>query len=119
MAQEWEFPEVLELAIRELSKIEIPLIRRIGIYQDLRLDQKYLLPFYAKLCTRKQGLNQQEAAVIGLETTVTVFLARERLRDQLSNGATSLQFAGFKDSDVMAALMAALVATPRKVPNSE
>ncbi|KAG6885558.1 hypothetical protein C0993_012801 [Termitomyces sp. T159_Od127] len=105
LAQKWEFPEVLELAIRELSRIDMSLIRRIAIYQHLNIDRSHLLPMYAELCRRPQALTLQESKVIGLETTVLIANVRERLRAPPANGGMSPLPVGIEDDDVKAAVI--------------
>ncbi|KAH0581877.1 hypothetical protein J132_11255 [Termitomyces sp. J132] len=109
VAQKWEFSQVLELALRELEKIEIPLISRIALYQRFDIDRSHLLPLYGKLCTRPKALDYQESNAIGLATTVVIFNARERLRARPLKDGKSLLPAEFQDSEVYMVLTDLLV----------
>ncbi|KAG6861055.1 hypothetical protein C0995_004556 [Termitomyces sp. Mi166 len=108
LSQRWGFSEVHNLAIRELDKINIPLISRIVLYQRFELDQNHLLPWYAELCKRPRALNNEESEAIGLATAVLIFKARECLWARSSDGDTSPLPNGLQDDDVHAILVTLL-----------
>ncbi|KAG6872585.1 hypothetical protein C0995_008652 [Termitomyces sp. Mi166 len=116
LAQKWEFPQVHDLAIRELEKMDISLISRIVLYHRLKLEGTHLLPLYGMLCKRPQALNTQECKAIGLATTVLIFNARERLRARPSDGGMSPLPDELQDDDVHATLMALLGGTAPPAP---
>ena len=80
LSHEYEFPEVKRLAIRELERFEIEIAERIALYQEQAVDPLYIAPFYVKLCMRDEGPTDQEAATMGIKTSVIIYRARERLR---------------------------------------
>lgn len=85
--------------------MDMPLISRIRLYQQLKINQKHLLPLYSKLSTRPQGLTKRESEAIGLTTTVLIFNARERLRATPSTNGLSPLPAGLDDGDAEAVLV--------------
>lgn len=87
LAQEWGFDEVQNLVIRELERLDFPVIDRIALYHRFRVDINILLPLYTALCSRDEPLDEAESEILGMKTTVLLFRARERLRAQPSNGS--------------------------------
>ncbi|KAK0454519.1 hypothetical protein EV421DRAFT_1757269 [Armillaria borealis] len=85
-AYDWSFPEVKALAIRELERKTINLVDRIILYQECKIDPSLLVPLYAKLCSRDEPLSTEESVRLGVETTVRIFQARERLRSSSLDG---------------------------------
>lgn len=81
LATRLEFPGVKELAIRELQKKEdIPTVERLIIYQSYKVDDKYVLPLYGKLCAQDEPLSVEEAEKLGARATALIFRTREMLR---------------------------------------
>ncbi|PBK86875.1 hypothetical protein ARMGADRAFT_1085994 [Armillaria gallica] len=89
LAYDWSFPEVKALAIRELERKTINLVERIILYQECKVDQSLLVPLFAKLCSRDDPLSTEESVRLGVETTVRIFQARERLRSSSLDGLKS------------------------------
>ncbi len=89
LAYDWSFPEVKALAIRELERKTINLVERIILYQECKVDQSLLVPLFAKLCSRDEPLSTEESLRLGVETTVRIFQARERLRSSSLDGLKS------------------------------
>ena len=79
-SHEYQFPEVKQLAIRELEGFEMPIADRIVLYQAHSIDPSYLVPLYVKLCMRDEGPTDDETAIMGIKTSLIIFRARERLR---------------------------------------
>ncbi|RDB25167.1 hypothetical protein Hypma_007980 [Hypsizygus marmoreus] len=100
LAERWEFGEVKNLAIRELEKQTIPVIDRIVLYQKFEVDNAFLVPLYAILCSRPEALDRDESKALGMETTVLIFQTRERLRAQPSDGGRSPLPPGLDSDDV-------------------
>ncbi|TFK45107.1 hypothetical protein BDQ12DRAFT_48490 [Crucibulum laeve] len=82
LAHDWRFPEVKNLAIRELQKVEMDTVQRMDLYQKCNVDPVYLLPLYAEMCSREEPPTQDESNILGMETTFNIFRARERVRAQ-------------------------------------
>lgn len=80
LANEYEFPEVKRLAIRELEEFDIPIAERMVLYQTHAVDPVYLVPLYVKLCMRDEGPSDEETEIMGMKTSLIIFRARERLR---------------------------------------
>ncbi|KAJ3820656.1 hypothetical protein F5880DRAFT_930044 [Lentinula raphanica] len=86
----WDFPNVKELAIRELEKLEIPLVDRIVLYQDHQVDAELRLPLYVELASREATLDHDESTRLGFRTAIVIFQARERLRSLAAGGKSPL-----------------------------
>jgi hypothetical protein len=80
LAVRWEFPQVKDLAVRELEKKEIPDSKRIKLYHANKVDKNILIPRYAALCEREAPLTIEEAEDIGMITTVLIARGREEAR---------------------------------------
>ena len=53
LAQEWDFEQVKELAVRELNKLR--LLDLLALYQEHQVDPRHLVPLYAELCAKDAG----------------------------------------------------------------
>ena len=93
LAYRWSFPEVKALAINALEGISISLVDRIGLYQKYNVAEEIIYPHYAALCARPQPITLEETEILGVPTTLMIFLIRERLLSQ-SNGRTVDRFDG-------------------------
>jgi len=80
LAHRWSFPEVKNLAVREMEKIEFPVIDRIVTYHANEVDRNLLIPRYAALCEREDPLTLPEGMSLGMETTLMIARAREYAR---------------------------------------
>ncbi|KAJ7580152.1 hypothetical protein C8J56DRAFT_834130 [Mycena floridula] len=80
LAFRWEFPEVQNLAVRELEKLDVDDITRIVIYQKYNVDRTFLIPRYASLCQREATISLEEGMKLGMETTLNIVRARECAR---------------------------------------
>jgi hypothetical protein len=92
LAVRWEFPEVKNLAIRELEKKEMPLSKRIKLYHANYVDRNILIPYYAALCEREAHLTLEEGEDIGMETVLMIAAGRQEVRAQplASGGRTPM-----------------------------
>jgi len=79
LAHCWLFPEVKALAIQALESIPIPLVERIGLYQQNHIPDGVTNPHYAALCARQELLTIEETEILGMTTTLMIFSVRERL----------------------------------------
>ena len=88
LAHRWDFPIVKSFALRELKRREreVPLARRICLYQDYGAPPEYLVPLYGELCARDLTPTEEEAAELGFERTYRIFKARELLRSPVKAG---------------------------------
>ena len=87
LSDRWLFPEVKELAIRELQKQDMTHVKRITLYHDFGVDRTLLIPDYAALCEREQPLTLDEGLNLGMETTLMVAWGREAaLSNRLADG---------------------------------
>lgn len=90
LAHRWAFPEVKNLAIRELEKKDLPDVKRIKLYHDNHVDRTFLIPRYAALCERSAPLTLAEGRDLGIETTLMIARGREEARaSRTASGARS------------------------------
>lgn len=67
----------------------IDLVDRIVLYKAYDVGAEFINPLYAALCARDEPLNQAESQKLGVETTVLIFQARERLRSREQDNVKS------------------------------
>ncbi|KAF6750263.1 hypothetical protein DFP72DRAFT_818034 [Ephemerocybe angulata] len=98
LAHRWDFPVVKDFAIRELRRREdeVPLVRRIRLYQEYDAPAEFLVPLYAELCAREWSPTDNEVEELGYEQMYYVMKARETLRSTggispLPSGMTQLE----------------------------
>ncbi|KAJ3505317.1 hypothetical protein NLJ89_g7484 [Agrocybe chaxingu] len=107
LANKWSFPEVKELAVRELQKKpEIDLVNRVVLYRKFNVHPRHVVPLYAQLCSRPIPLSEQESNILGLEATLLIMTAREKLRSNPSDGGLSPLPRGTEENDIIRALKA-------------
>jgi hypothetical protein len=101
LANKLQFKEVKELAIRELHmKRDLPLVEKMALYQHHQVDQRHLVPLFAELVSRDTALTLEESKILGPESTVLVYTARERVRSPPSDGDRSPLPSDVEQSDV-------------------
>ncbi|KAF7373473.1 hypothetical protein MSAN_00557000 [Mycena sanguinolenta] len=72
LGHEWQFPEVIKLAVRELEKMPMPVVDRIALYQEHKVAEDLLIPHYAALCTRGCALDLDESERLGMPSVVLI-----------------------------------------------
>ncbi|KAJ7270856.1 hypothetical protein C8J57DRAFT_293239 [Mycena rebaudengoi] len=70
LAHDWEFGEIVKLAVRELEKNAMSVVERIVLYQAHHVPEDILVPHYAALCARDVPLDLDEAERLGMTTVV-------------------------------------------------
>lgn len=109
LANKWNFEEVKELAVRELhKKKELSIVERMALYERYKVNKRHLVPLYAALCQRDYPLTLDEATILGLESTILVNTARERLRSKPSDEGRSPLPEGLEDEDVFRTIEASM-----------
>ncbi|EGO26427.1 hypothetical protein SERLADRAFT_414470 [Serpula lacrymans var. lacrymans S7.9] len=78
LANRWEFPEVKDLAVRELEKIKIDPVDKIALYTHHKIDHSFLIPSYAEISKRSGPPTLEQAHKLGMETLLRIHKARER-----------------------------------------
>ncbi|PBK82775.1 hypothetical protein ARMGADRAFT_684840 [Armillaria gallica] len=101
IACKWSFPEVRALAIKELERKTMTLVDPIVLYENYRDDPSVLALLYAKLCSRDKPPTMEQSMCLGIETTVRIFHARERLRSSSIDGLMSPLPDGIDLADVI------------------
>ena len=105
LADQWDFPQVKELAVRELhKKPELDLIHKMALYNKYKVDPLHLVPLYAELCARPFPLSLHESETLGFEACVIINTARERLRAKPSDEGMSPLPSHLEESDVYRAI---------------
>lgn len=119
LANEWSFVEVKNLAVRELEKLEIDPIEKVYIYHRFNISRGYLVVSYASIVTRQGPLTLTEGRKLGLDTSLKIAEARERLRSQVSerNGVRSPMPDDFDPKDVDT-IVRELFEVPTRPPNN-
>jgi hypothetical protein len=80
LSHRWAFPEVKDLAVRELERQSMGDVDRVVVYQDNDVNKNLLIPCYAALCERDEPLTAQEGRRMGIETSLTIAHLREMAR---------------------------------------
>lgn len=107
LADKWDFPQVKELAVRELhKKPELELVTKMALYQKYKVDPRHLVPLYAELCSRDTPLTLEESEILGFKVCVAINTARERLRAKPSDGGRCPLPEGLEEGDVFRAIEA-------------
>ena len=83
LAQKWEFIGIKELALGQLQMKHLPVVERVIIYQDYDAGEALLLPLYAEIAMADEPPTREQFARLGIETTTSIFFARERIRSPL------------------------------------
>lgn len=84
LSNRWSFPEVKDLAVRELQKKPLSPVERIELYHRNFVDRNLLINDYIELCQRESPLTLKEGLDLGLETTLTIARTREEIRSPRS-----------------------------------
>ncbi|KAG2136384.1 uncharacterized protein EDB93DRAFT_1091806 [Suillus bovinus] len=92
----WQFPEIKQLAIDELQKLNIEPVEKITIYDKYQIDRSLLLSAYKFLCKRASHISEEEGERLRMPTVLRIYEARERayggpaenrIRNPISAGA--------------------------------
>ncbi|PFH46570.1 hypothetical protein AMATHDRAFT_199284, partial [Amanita thiersii Skay4041] len=105
LAHRWKFPEVKELAVRELELLAEPDIDRICTYHECDVDRNLLIPRYAALCEREDPLTVPEGFRLGMETVLMIARARESARGNLTPSGIRSPTAAHIEEDEMSGLI--------------
>lgn len=76
----WECPEICEVAVSYINRINMETIHRIDLYQEYRVERRHILPFYLELARREEMLGREEFRVLDVDTLFSIVRAREMLR---------------------------------------
>ncbi|KAJ6554018.1 hypothetical protein DFH09DRAFT_1166470 [Mycena vulgaris] len=79
LATRWKFTAIRELALRELSGLAMDAVERIELAQRFRVRRAWAWGAYVEVCGRAHALDVIEGRQLGIETTVKVAFAREKL----------------------------------------
>jgi len=79
LATKWEFGDIRELAIKQLSECKIEPIDKIVFKHKYGIQRQWAYRAYIELCSRRLPLTPAEAKQLGIETSMLIAEARERL----------------------------------------
>jgi len=80
LATRWKFPDIRELAIRELGAFEsLDAVEKIELQHRYHIKRQWAYGAYVALCSRPHALDVIEGRQLGIETTVNIAFAREKL----------------------------------------
>ncbi|KAJ7605610.1 hypothetical protein DFH06DRAFT_1113028 [Mycena polygramma] len=79
LATRWKFADIRELAIRELGTFELDPVEKIELAHRYHLKRQWAYGAYVALCARPHALDIIEGRQLGIETTVNIAFAREKL----------------------------------------
>ncbi|KAG9312168.1 hypothetical protein JVU11DRAFT_7459 [Chiua virens] len=79
LATKWEFPEIRNLAIRQLERLDIEPVEKVFIYKCYDVSSELLLPSYVSLCRRKSLPSPEEGRILTMETILRLASAREQV----------------------------------------
>lgn len=76
LATRWKFPNVRDLAVRQLQKLDMKPVERIITYDKYNLDKSLLLPAYTLLC-KQPSRSVEDGKQLGMPTVLKISEARE------------------------------------------
>ncbi|KAJ7802667.1 hypothetical protein B0H14DRAFT_2464125 [Mycena olivaceomarginata] len=79
LASRWKFADIRDLAIRELGAFEMEPVEKIELQHRYHIKRQWAYGAYVALCSRPHALDVIEGRQLGIETTVNVAFAREKL----------------------------------------
>ncbi|KAJ7058092.1 hypothetical protein C8F01DRAFT_1149519 [Mycena amicta] len=79
LSTKFSLSDVRDLAIRELGKLSLDPVEKIALQQTYTIDKKWAADAFVALCTRGPPLEVEEGKKLGIEMTVQVAGAREKL----------------------------------------
>ncbi|KAG2123617.1 hypothetical protein BD769DRAFT_1469530 [Suillus cothurnatus] len=101
LSTKWQFPEMKELAVDELQKLDIEPIEKITTYDRYNIDKSLLLPAYKHLCKRASRMSAEEGARLKMPTILGIHEARERaIRSAAESGCRSPTSADAGDEEL-------------------
>ncbi|KIL00859.1 hypothetical protein PAXRUDRAFT_29486 [Paxillus rubicundulus Ve08.2h10] len=114
LANRWSFPEVRQLAIRQLEDLQMQPVEKIDTYKKYNVDNDLLLPSYMALCRSPTLPSPSDGEVLTMETVLKLANARERsLLSAAASGCVSPTSASASD-EVLERIVADLFGlTPR------
>jgi len=79
LATQWEFPEIRNLAIRQLERLNLQPIEKIALYKQYKVNHNLLLPSYMLLCRNGKLPSHEEGKRLSLDTVLRIASAREKI----------------------------------------
>ncbi|KAF9228491.1 hypothetical protein BS17DRAFT_805941 [Gyrodon lividus] len=114
LASRWEFPEVRQLAIRQLEDLPLLPVEKIVTYREHNVDTHLLLPSYMALCKSTTPLSLSDARLLTMETVIKLIEARERaLLHAAASGHESPTSADAPDEVMHSIITELFVLTPQ------
>ncbi|KAJ8586626.1 hypothetical protein M405DRAFT_743285, partial [Rhizopogon salebrosus TDB-379] len=100
LATRWKFPNVRDLAVRQLQKLDMKPVERIITYYKYNLDQTLLLPAFTLLC-KQSSRSVEDGEQLGMPTVLKISEARESAqRVAAEQGCSSPTSADVADEEI-------------------
>ncbi|KAG2139233.1 hypothetical protein DEU56DRAFT_735645 [Suillus clintonianus] len=101
LATRWRFPSVVDLAVRQLQKLDMKPVERIVTYDKYNLDKSLLLPAYILLC-KQSSRSVEDGEQLGMPTVLRINEAREYAqRFAAEQGCSSPTSADAEDEELV------------------
>ncbi|KAJ8597154.1 hypothetical protein M405DRAFT_877155 [Rhizopogon salebrosus TDB-379] len=98
LSTKWKFPDIKQLAVDELQKLEIDPVERIVTYDKYEVDRSLLLPAFKLLCKRTNRMSNEEGEQLKMPTVLGLYEVRERaIRSAAESGHRSPTSADAED----------------------
>jgi hypothetical protein len=110
-AYKWGFKEVEALARRYLDNRDMDIVDRIVLYQRNKIPKKYILPYYIKLASRSESLDQEECRNLGHMNYWFLTNARDALYAKLLSSNTASSFDDLDNGEVTTIVIEAYTRT--------
>lgn len=79
LSTRFKFDDIRHLAITQLSNYDIEPVDKIVLEHTYCIDKQWAYTSYTDLCSRRAPLSSQEAERLGIEVSMLIHQARERL----------------------------------------
>jgi hypothetical protein len=94
LSHKWSFEVVNKLALRFIENSHMEPLARIQLYHEYGVPREKLIPSYAALIARPEPPTNEETAILGIKTVLSLFRAREYARGSERRLASETQRTG-------------------------
>jgi hypothetical protein len=79
LSTRWKFKDIRELAIKELGKFDLDPVEKIELMLKYKIKRQWAYTSFVALCARPHALDVIEGRQLGIEMTINIAFAREKL----------------------------------------
>lgn len=79
LSTRWKFKDIRELSIRQLGKFELDPVEKLELMLRYKIKRQWAYTSFIALCSRPHALDVIEGRQLGIETTINIAFAREKL----------------------------------------